>query len=286
MVEKNRVWLEDIGVQGNAEIVLDHGVWEIRSEEPIRLNGVEVSGGPLTPGARFHAGGSEVEVSGIEADDEPRKRCPFCDRPVKVQAVKCPSCRTFFDGDDGEAGPAGERDLRTEAHLLALGFWWRIISAIGVVSGLTLMILGLVGGGPGLAVPGGIAIAALFATVYAIAAGLSRFRNWARVTGRVFSMGLAMAELVLLMPRLAQSETEVGKVAEVARAIAYFALYASMGWVLKGARARRVCSFEYADLVAATAEVRASMTRSFFFWVFAAILGFVAFVVLAVLLLA
>jgi hypothetical protein len=276
-----------------SKIRVEGGRAYLEDSAGVFVNGDAPAGPLLKEGDRITPaeGGGTVEVISIQPEPPASIPCPMCGEPVKPQALKCPHCRTFLKHVPGRSEPsAPERDLKTEAHFLALGFWFRVFGALGAAAGVLLGfgmivsprdVLGFKGA-IGLIIAG--VVVALSALGFFIGHGLSQFRNWARVTTGVLSV-LSVALNALSAITLAAGVNRAGGAERGGNwfgILVNLALYTAIAATMLGRRATSVCAEEYRRSMAETSGLRASMFSSGYFWVYAIVLGIVGLAILMV----
>jgi hypothetical protein len=177
-------------------------------------------------------------------------------------------------GRAARARAEGKRDVVWEEHLRAIAFWPRVSSLLGLVGVVLLagyaLSEGVARSGRALAALGVLVLPALLllAGVYAVGHYLHRYHPAARIVQMVLTgVGLASGLLdVVAQPRI------------VLLALPGLAWTGAIFFVLLNARAARICSDDYRELVRCTPAVRVSWWASPFFWIPAVLmaLGFVA----------
>jgi hypothetical protein len=208
---------------------------------------------------------------------------------IKPEAIKCPHCRQFLDGrPTGPGGRAFARDLKTEAHFLALGFWFRILAVLTVLAGIFIGIgvlashnFGRLDGALGMVV---VAIMIVFGVFgFFIGQGLSRYQNWARLTTAILSViSVAVGALgaVANVAQMGKRGAEAG--GNCFGQLLSIALYVSIAVVMFGSRACEICTDQYRQGMSQTPDQKPSMISSPFFWIYAIFLGIMLLAVLII----
>lgn len=252
---------------------------DLGAPQGVLVNGQRVTSAELKVGDRIELGpgGPAVQVVALEAPRPETRPCPACGRPIKVTAIKCAHCRTFVRAA-GTGSPADGRDLLTEAHLLAIGMWWRVFAMAGILGAAALLISGQgPAGAPPLLVRGlGVLCAAGFGVGYAVGWGLSRFQSWARITAIVLSLLAAAGCSLMLLVGAALAGLHGGFPALLLQVFVNLVV----GVTLLKQPSARVCSEEYQRLIEQTPELRADVFRSGFFWVYAAVFALMVSMIL------
>jgi hypothetical protein len=295
--EQPTVRAEDLGAPGSAvEIQVVEGRALLRAAAgAARVNGVESEQAELRAGDRVElAGGPEVEIVSIGAGAAADRLCPHCQEPIKAGALKCPHCKTFLVDvpGRGQAGrpeePLDPRELKTEAHLLALGLWWRIGGVLMALAGPLTAVAFSMGGAPfakearELGVAVGVGFLLIGVLGFVLGMGLARFWNWARIVSGLLSLaaaGIGAMGVLLRVAHLGANPQETGKIFGNLLSIV---LYACIAYTLLGRSAARVCGPEYRERIEANPDQRASMLHSAYFWIYAIMVAAMFCVIVAV----
>jgi hypothetical protein len=236
--------------------------------------------------------------------------CDTCGRPTKSNPLICDTCGAAAPGADPvHVSLALQRDLRMEAHLSALAFWYRVGAVLMVVLGFGFLgVFGwlgrlAVGGpwrGPGALWAGTLGyvatlVLAAAAAIWLLGHFLARFVNGARIAAAVLSVvSLATMAVRFVLTAIAYSRIAdlytgdvylarpslVGPVASFVLATAWMLV---ITWTLFSGRAAQVCAPTYRTIVARTAELKAPMIKSPFFLVPLAVIVVVALMIVMVL---
>jgi hypothetical protein len=211
--------------------------------------------------------------------------CERCGKLNKVNPFLCESCSAQApDADPKLATIALQRDLVTEGHLGAFGFWYRF-GAILLVLVILLTYAG-VGMFSGLRYSWRVVslLAPTMSFTYSLAAGmfvlghfLARFSNGARLTVAVLSI-LGAGACVLQLVRAPTGPTGTTIIAFVL----LMAWTIAVVTTLLGRHAQYVCSPAYQETLAKTSVMRAQLTRSPFFIIPMALFSLVASMVVIV----
>jgi hypothetical protein len=236
--------------------------------------------------------------------------CDQCGRNVVSNELMCDLCMAARPGADPQRIElARQRDLVMEAHLRALGLWYRIGAVLFTVGAL----ISMVGGGAlafGFGRMSGVVAGALlfglaFTVVicggaYVLGHFLARYYNGARITAAVLScVGLAWMLLSFGLVLFASERggnyyggdpygighhyysrsSGVGFLQVIFMILAVVWMI-SVLWALFNGRSATICSPRYRDLAARTPELRPSTFKSPFFIVPLAVLCFLFLVMM------